>query len=329
MQDLQAAAQAPAPESTPEISEEQALSEAFDRLTTEGVEEQPEEAPEQPAEGEEKPEAPEMPTGLPSSMKKAWAELSPEGREALQQNFQRLNAKMSEQGRIVQAVKPVQEKLMQAMQEIPAIQGMTPEQVAEDVFKMAQIQGQLAQDPVSTLLGIAQKYGALDGIRHALTGQGDQNNSQQSVQMAQEIRRLNAMLQQQMDPAALENRVMESLTRRETLQMVSEYASGQEHWGDVEGIIPQMIPIAQQRLGAGASAKDVLDQAYDMAIHAIPDLRAKAKPAAPAPAKPDPNRTAAQRKAKSVNVTSRTTGQARELSEEDALLAAYDRAASR
>lgn len=350
MSDAQAAAaQAPAPEGMPEISEEQALSEAFDRLTAEGIEPgpEPEEAPAPEAEAAEEPEAaedapepeadeapedaevPEMPPVLPANLKAAWAQLSPENREAVQQSFQKLNVKMAEQGRVVQAVKPIHDVLMQALESIPTIQHMTPDQLARDVFQMASIQGQMAQDPVGTLLGIAQHYGALDGIRHVLTGQGDQQASAQTQQMAQEIRRLQALLQQQMNPDAIEQRVMSSITKRELTQMVGEYAKGKELWGDVQQKLPRFIPDAIESLGPSASAQDVLDLAYDMAVHAIPDLRAKVLAAAPAPARPDPERTAAQRRAKSVNVTSRTAGQPRAMSEEDALAAAYDRAASR
>jgi hypothetical protein len=81
--------------------------------------------------------------------------------------------------------------------------------------------------------------------------------------------------------------------------------------------------MAQQGQGDGASAKDILDAAYDMAIHAIPALRAKVTAAA-APAT-DPRLTAAQMKAKSVNVVSRPSGQGRELSEREAMGAVWDK----
>lgn len=83
------------------------------------------------------------------------------------------------------------------------------------------------------------------------------------------------------------------------------------------------IGLAYDQSGNGASAQDILDAAYDMAIHAIPALRAKVTAAA-APAT-DPRLTAAQMKAKSVNVVSRPSGQGRALSERDAMAAVWDK----
>lgn len=345
MDDLQAAAPAPADETTPDEGEAQALEAAYDRITG-GKEPDPEpevappeaedahegEAdgaePEPEPEAEAKP-APPMPSDLSPRLKEAWGKLDEAGRSALVEVQRGINARMAEQGRIVQATKPIHDVLVRAVQELPGMRDMTPDQVARDVFLMAQIQGQLATDPIGTILGIAQKYGALDGIRQALTGQ-QAPNGQQSVQMAQEIRQLRAMLQQQMDPAALENRVMQTLTTRDTERMVDEFAKGKEHWAAVEAHLPQMIPLAQQEKGPGASAKDVLDLAYDMAVHAFPSLRAKASSAAQAPVRAAiPDRSEAQRRAKSVNVTSRAAGRPTSMSEEDALGAVYDRVANR
>lgn len=340
-----AAVEAPAP------TEDQSMAELYDRLTAEGIEEEkPEEAPAQPesapetaeeapaeadaaeageaatddAESEEgEPEPVEAPSDLPTTLRKQWANIPEEARDAVLSSHRELSRRMAEQGR---ALRPIHDVLIQAAQEIPTIRDMTPEQVARDVFSMARIQGELAQDPVKTLLGIAQRYGATEGIKQALGGQSPDNAAQQNMQLVQEVKQLRAMLQQQADPQALEQRVMQTMTVRETERMVQDYASGKEHWGDVENVIPQMIPVAQQMLGEGASAKDVLDRAYDMAIHAIPDLRAKVTvAAAPAPAQPDPARAAAQRKAKSVNVKSTSSGKPKPMNEDERLAAIWDK----
>ncbi len=142
--------------------------------------------------------------------------------------------------------------------------------------------------------------------------------------LAQEIKSLRAQLQQAADPNMIDQRISQSFASREVENTVSTYAATKEHWAAVEPVLPMMIPMAKARLGEGASAQDVLNAAYDMAIHADPDLRAKVTVAATAPAQPDPARTAAQRLAKSVNVTSRP-GTARTLTEDQALGAIWDK----
>jgi hypothetical protein len=333
MTDLNAAAtEAPAP------TEEEAMAAVWDKMAANGIEPEPEVEPAQEADQapepvadaapEAKPEhAPvpvDVPHDLPKGIRDKWAEMPEAARDAVLSSHRELGRKLADQGRVVQAAKPVFDVLVEASQQIPSLANMTPAQIATDVFKMAQIQGQLAQDPVRTILGIAQQYGAVDGIRQALGNQAPDAAAQQNIALVQEVRQLRAMLQQNADPSALEQRVMQTLTIRDTERMVSEYAAQKDYWGDVEPVIPQMIPIAQQRLGPSASAKDVLDAAYDMAIHAIPDLRAKLNTAAAAPAQPIPDRTAAQMKAKSVNVKSTPTAP-RAQSDEEAMAAVWER----
>lgn len=332
---------------TPAPSEADALGAVWDKLTVDPVEpeteiEEVEDAPQQEeaeevtedapeaepapeAEGDEQePEAkPEAPTDLPAGIRAKWADMPEEAREAVLTSHRELTRKMADQGRVVQASKPVFDVLVRAAQEIPTLKDMTPAQIAGDVFKMAQIQGQLASDPVTTILGIARQYGAIEGLKQAVAGQGQTDAARENVSLMQEIRQLRSQLQNVADPDAIDRRVTETLTVRETERMVSEYAAQKDHWADVEPVIPQMISIAQQRLGGGASPQDVLDAAYDMAIHAIPDLRAKAN-AVPTP-QPDPARTAAQLKAKSVNVRSTSTGKPRDLSEKERMGAVWDK----
>jgi hypothetical protein len=326
---------------TPALSEEDAMGALYDTLTADGVTDEPEEATEDAApeiKVEEKPEtvaeiddpAPDpakvdAPTDLPSSIRAKWADMPEDARDAVLSSHRELTRKMADQGRIVQSSKPVYDVLVRAAQEIPTLKDMTPDQIATDVFKMAQIQGQLAADPVNTLLGIAKQYGALDAMKQAIGGQNPSQAAQENVTLMQEIRQLRSQLQSGTDPRAIEDRINQTLTVRETERMVSEYATQKEYWGDVEPLMPQFIPMAQQRLGEGASTKDVLDAAYDMAIHAIPDLRTKATVPAKAQTQPDPARTQAQLKAKSVNVKSTSSGKSAPMTEEQRLAAIWDK----
>jgi len=325
-------------ETTPAPTEDEAYGAMFDKLTAEGIEPEPEETAqdavqEEKAEGlteQPEPEATEQaapvveaPPDLPAPIKAKWAAMPEDAREAVLSSHRDLSRKLADQGRVVQASKPIYDVLVQAAQDIPTMRDMTPEQIARDVFAMAKIQGQLATNPVQTLLGVAQRYGAMDALKQALTGQAAPA-AQENIALANELREVKAQLARIADPNAIERQVSQTLTTRDTERMVMEYAGQKEFWGAVESQIPAFIPMVQQRLGEGASAKDILDAAYDMAIHANPDLRAKLTPPAPQPAPVDPARTVAQMKAKSVNVTSRPAP-AREPTETQALGAVWDK----
>jgi hypothetical protein len=247
----------------------------------------------------------EAPADLPAGIKAKWADMPEEARDAVLSSHRDMSRKMADQGRIVQAAKPIYDVLVQAVQDIPTMANMTPAQIASDVFAMAKIQGEMARDPVKTLMGIAQQYGAVDGMRAALAGKAPEPSQQNAIAMQQEIRRLQAQVQQITDPALIDQRISATMATKDVEGVVASYAASKPFWAEAESAIPAMIPLAKARLGDGASHKDILDAAYDMAIHADPALRAKATAAAPAPVVADPARVAAAAKAKSVNVTSR------------------------
>ncbi len=317
------AVEAPANEAS-EQSEDAAMDAVWDKMQGGEDEVTP---TEEPAKAEEpKPDLNTIvtPPDLPAGIKDKWADIPENAREAVLSSHRDLSRKLADQGRVVQASKPVFDVLVRAAQEIPTLANMTPAAIANDVFAMAKIQGDLAQNPVKTILGIAQQYGALDGLKQVFAGQAPDQSAQMQTAMVQEIRQLRSQLQQVADPQAIDQRVNQTLTARDTERMVGDYAGQKEHWGEVEPFIPDLIPAARHRLGQGASAKDVLDAAYDMALYADPGLRAKVLAAAKAPTDPDPARTAAQMKAKSVNITS-LPGTSKPLTEDQAMDAVWDR----
>lgn len=299
----------------------------WDKYSGEIEAEKPEEQAEDQAKPDEKPEvkpeeaslaAIEAPTDLPASIKAKWAEIPEDAREAVLASHRAMAGKLTEQGRVTQAAKPVYDVLVQAAREIPSMQDMTPAQIAADVFEMAKVQHALNTDPVGTLLQIAQEHGALQGLAARLSGQPQQA----APDLARHIQQLQQQIAQLADPSTVDRRVEQTLAQREVSRTVEEYAGTKEHWSAVEPVLPQFIELAQAQSGDGASAKDILDAAYDMAIHAIPALRAKVT-AATAPAT-DPRLTAAQMKAKSVNVVSRP-GQSRQMTERQAMEAVWDK----
>lgn len=346
MTDQEAAAQAPA-ESAQDDAASSAMEAIYDRLTA-GGEPEPEieaetpgapaaeeaapeaesaPAPEAEAEAPEAlaPEAPPMPTDLSPKLGPAWQRLDEAGRAALVEVQREMGRRLADQGRIVQAVKPAHDMLVQAMRELPELANMTPEQVAQDVRYLAQVNAQLARDPLGAILSVAQTYGVTDALAQALSGRGA--DASHTAAVAQEVRQLRAMLQQGLNPAAIQSEVERTIAQKETMSVVAQFAASQPHWNTVEPYLPQFIELAQKALPPSTSAQDVLSRAYDMAVHAFPDLRPAPKPAAPAPAPRDPERTAQAIRATRVNVGARQPGPGSALTLDQRMAAAYDRAA--
>jgi hypothetical protein len=313
MSELEAAAPAPAPETAVETAPDLAAMEAVWAKHQDAAE-----APEAPAEAEPGPAAAEAapepepapavvieaPSDLPASLKDGWSELPEKTRDAIVSTQREFSRKLADQGRIVQATKPVYDVLIDAAKEMPTLANMTPAEIARDMFPLARVMAGLRDKPVETILGVAQKYGAIDQLRAALTGaQAPTNDTSALMRQIEDLKRA-------ADPKAIEQRVHQTIQTTEATRLVSDYAASKEHWGAVEAVMPQMVQMAQQMKGPGASARDVLDTAYDMAVHAIPDLRAKVIAPAQAQAAPDPARAEAALRAKSVNVSGKPSSQA-------------------
>lgn len=298
-----------APSEAPE--EEAPAEDAAEDATAEEAEA---EAPEPEAEAQ--PEIAPPPSDLPAAIKDAWKDIPEAARDAFVRSQRDMSAKLADAGRVAKAAKPTFDVLVRAAKEIPTLANMTPEAIAEDVFRMAQIQDSLARDPVRTLLGVANDYGALDALKQAFaTGQVPQPQAPQRP----------AVDPKQIETMA-EAAARRALAQSESERLVQTFATGREHWSEVEPLIPSLIPAARRTLGESASAQDVLDRAYDMAVHAHPELRAKVMQAPQqAPATPDPAKVEAARKAKSVNVTSRTNGKPKPMTERQAMEAVWDR----
>jgi hypothetical protein len=317
--------QTAAVEETP-ATEADALGAIYDKLTAESPIE--EEEPQTPAEREavQTPEVVEdAPSDLPAPIKAKWGALDKEARDAWLARDRDQGRRLAEQGRLVSGVKPVVDVLARAVNEIPGLKNMKPEQVARDVFEGAKMVAAIKANPVANILNLARQHGAEDALKAHFAGQAPSDAAQQNIALVQKVRQLEQQLSQVSDPNRIMSAVEQRLTARDTENFVASFASEKPDWQQVEPFIPNMIPLAKQRLGQGASAQDVLAQAYEMAVYAHPDLRAKTMAAAQAPAASDPARTAAARAAKSVNVTSQPTGADREMSERQRMAAVWDK----
>lgn len=326
-------------ESAPvEMTEDQQMVEIYDRLTSEEpVEDAPAPEPEvaepeptedaaEPAEpGEDAP--PEVPSGLPSALKDAWGGMSEAARAAVLADRDGLHRKLSDMGRQVQGISPIRDVLVDAVEKLPALSGMTPDAVAREVFELAQMSQKFNSDPVNTMLGLVKKHGLEQAMSQALAGRDVSEDARGTADLKNEIASLNRKLAQVSDPEYIRQHVAQFTSVDRVASDVEQFAAKAEHWAALENEIPNFIPLAQQKLGDGAAPGAVLEAAYNMALK-INDLDTKAPtpPAEEAKAIPDPERTKAAIQAKSVNVSGKTSGKQRDLTEDELLASIYSRA---
>lgn len=329
-----------APVEANEVSEDSAMEALFDSISDGDIEtdepeaDQPEpkpaEAGEEEAEGDAvkaeeggdtlKPA--EAPSDVPYSIKQHWADIPESARAAILDSQREMSRKLADQGRQVQGIAPIRDVLTQAVQELPALANMRPEQAAQEIMQLAKLSNDFTARPVETLMGYIQHHGLGDQMARALAGQpmGNQPN------MAKEIQRLERELQRVSDPEFQRSTFEQFNTQAQVQNSVTEFASTAEHWGAVEDHMPAAIQYVQATLG-DASPQDVLTKAYELAVSQfVPDAKAKQESATDKAAPTaDPERSKAALKAKSANVQSRSSGKSRTMTEDELLASTFDK----
>lgn len=318
-----AVVETPAPEV---VQPEDDLGALYDKLTSEEtVDETPEaetpEAPE-PVEAVEEPQTETPPSFLPREVRDSWGEMKPEAREALVESQQEMMRKLSEQGRLMSGIKPVQDSLVRAIREIPHLADMKPQDVADQVFELAKVSQQFAQDPVKALMGYIDKHNVREQMAQTLAGQPVQNGDTIN-RLNQHIAKLEQKISQFENPEYLQGQFQQFHTMTTLEDRIQNFAGSAEHWGAVEDHLPLFIQIEQSMHPDGSPA-DILKGAYEAAVSRLVPEASKAPETAQA-VQSDPEKAKAALRAKSVNVRSQPTGKARTLSERDELAAVYDR----
>ena len=247
-------------------------------------------------------------TELPRVVRDAWPDIPEAARSAILTSQQDMGRKLAEQGRLVQGIAPIRDVLVDAAKSIPSLKDMKPGEIASQVMTLADYAGQFNDKPVETLMALAEKHGAVDGLREALSGT-TQNSSQPSL-----------------DPRQIEGLVETVVERTDMRKSVNDFAAKADHWPAVEKEMPRFVMAAQQ-LAPESSPADILDLAYEMAVEwLVPPEKAKPTEAATLAATDvDPEKTQGALNAKSVNVKSRPNGKGRTLSEDEELAAVYSK----
>lgn len=335
--DVQATAPALAPEAvvsepvvTTEVEAEPDYGAVYDKLTAEGpveAESEAVEAVEAPDEVEAPAEAVEAPTDVPVALRKHWSAIPEDARDAVLASQREMSRKLSDMGRQVQGIGPIRDVLISAVKDLPALGNMKPEQVAQEVVSLAKISADFRTKPLETFLSLAQKHGMTDALRQALGGQ--QQGAETTAALHTQIRQLQEQISRAADPDFIREQVSAVTMQERTMADVTSFASAKEHWGEVEAYMPDVIRMLQ-KANPDSPPKDILEKAYDTALTVYrPDLKAPVQAAVEAAEQPDPERAKAAIQAKSVNVPGRTAGKPRELTEDEAYDAIWERAQRR
>ena len=325
-----------------EVSMEAELGAVFDKLNAEPVAkdeptEQPEtaeavetEVVEEPAETPEEvePQEVEVPSGLPVELREKWKAIPKEARDAILKDRDGLHRKLSDMGRQVQGIAPIRESLVKAVERFPFLAEMKPQDVAAQVFQLAEMGQKIRENPGQVLATLAKQHGAEKALLQHLSGQQVTPDAQYTTKLLNHIQQLEQKLARVADPEYLSQQISQITTQQQVVSLVNEFASQAENWSEVEAHIPAYIGIAKAKLGEDAAAKAVIEFAYEKAVQDFVE-KAPSQPAVEAQADPDPDRTAKALKAVSVNVTGKSTGKPKPLTMEEELSRVYDRASKR
>lgn len=266
------------------------------------------------------------PVGLPANwrpdMADIWQALPADQRDRVGKWSQEVHARMSDMGRKVSAYADVQSVMDDMVQTYPErFSGPDAMKPTDAVKFLYQVQKDMDQRPVETLLEIAARYNAVPELAKALGMGGDSAAQVNTLQNT--IQQLEARIASLVSPETINNHISRAMTEREVLSGVERFKSEKPFFADVESVLPQFIDIARAN-EPEADPLQLLASAYDMAVNAIPAVREKAQAAQKAAVMPSA-RAAAAKKATSINVTSTAATKPKPRSQEEAMGDAWDR----
>lgn len=317
----------PAAEEVPDGPElDEADEEAAEAEAADDAADQPDGEGEEAQEEVEAAESVDAPSEVPLEIKRHWSKLPPEVRDKYLAERREMNVRLSDMGREAQQLAPIKEALRTAIAKLPVMANMTPKQVADETFQLAQLAQGFQSNPIQTMMGLMQRHGLVEPMKQILTqNQAPDQTSTEVSRLIQQNRELQARLEQVSDPNFVrqhfdqfrqEDRLAEEISALEKL----------EHYEELADYLPDMVRVAKTKLGPGASHKDVLQTAYDMAAREFLPA-SDARPASkPAPTK-GPEQEAAKRKkaekARNINRKSQNSGDAAPLTDTEAARQIY------
>ncbi|MER8464173.1 hypothetical protein [Mesorhizobium sp. M1396] len=263
-------------------------------------------------------------------VKGAWEKTPAEIRAFVAAREQELQGRLSDHGRQLSTVKPIQEVIERHAHYFDPQKGrkladgsvVTPAKAIDFLFNA---QANLDRAPVESIMSIIDSYGVRDKIAAAF----GQTVQQGETELRQEIAGLKQMLSSVHNPATIDDRINQKLQERADQTSaeteLTRLSADKPLYSEIPEVdMVEAIHKARRKLGDAASKEAVFGLAYDMAVNADPDLRAKA-----AAGKPVATNGAAKvegaRRAAAVNIPSTASGKGRALTEDEELAAVYER----
>lgn len=275
------------------------------------------------------------PTMASSGLDEVWSALPPEAQEAIAAQQMKLHKTLSDHGRFVSAYRPVAEVFGEFKEYFGGDRGnYKPDEAVKFLFGL---QRSMDDKPMETLLEIADTYNLLPELQKrfgtAAAGEGQQEQASEASlvgSLRSEIESLKGEIRRISDPSSVDERINARLSEdrvmTEATSVISRVATKEAMplYNDVEPELPHFITRAWNKLGESADKADVLKLAYDMAVNADPDLRKKAA-ALTSAAQTERKVVADARKANATNIRSTSSGSPREMTEDEALDAIWDK----
>ena len=220
------------------------------------------EPPEEPEATEQPEDAPEPPGHLPRAVKEVWASLDETARDAISSSQDEMARKLGDATRVQRAAQPVYDVIVKAAQEMPTLAGMTPEDIAKDVFDLARWGNALNTDPRGTLLSIAREKGI--DLTGAEPTEAPQQTSadHQAAQLQTRIDQLERQLRQVADPNAIQSQIQTTMETARIEAEIGAFASQKPEWGVLEPHIQARIPSMMDE-NPHLSPMEVLSYTYD------------------------------------------------------------------
>ncbi|MCZ7488535.1 hypothetical protein [Rhizobium rhizogenes] len=266
---------------------------------------------------------------LPSSWRgkeALWGKIPEDVKEDLRAHQEELHKTLSQQGQALSTFKPVMDVFSNYKEYFGGGRGnYKPHEAVDYLFNL---QRQMDDNPIETLMTIADTYELRPQLQQLFGGTGEGGNSNTEALLTK-ISQLEGTIRSMGDPSRIDERITTRLNEDREVKEIDDLLGRTSKDMPLYDQIPEpdlvsFIHMAKQKLGGSASKEAVLKRAYDMAVNADPDLRAKAAALKNA-AGDDPAKVAAAKRANATNLRSTSSGRGRELTEEEELAAVYDK----
>ena len=329
------------------FNEDEALAEIWDRheeesqprddrgryaTKEEGEAEETAEAPEKAVEAEAEEKAPkqeeakeedaapvvEAPSHLPKAIREAWGEMPDHVRSVLDENQRSYAQRLADAENYRRSFDPIRQRIEQARQDLPAMANMAPEQIAAQVFELAQWSNRLEQDPVGALMAIAAHRGVGDQLRAQFNGEAPQSDP--VAEMRAKIADLEQKLETRQQAPDIDAQVQQEMHRARLQGEVEAFAQSKADWGVLEPHVQAALP-EHMAAHPDLSPVEVLELTYNaVANQLLHPLRSAAADEAVKARKADAAKAAA-----SVNVSPEGAGEPAPLTEDEMHSQVWDR----